>query len=67
MIVEIAYVLGHLSQADYDWIRQLSGEEVTKATFTPTWNRETGRLEFGGKLCRKVTVHLAKKYCSNLR
>ena len=61
VIVEIAYTVGFLSPQDYDWIRQLSGEEVPSAAFTPFWNRDTGLLKFGGKLCRQLTVHLATK------
>lgn len=69
-VAEIARTLGFLTQQDYQWICQLADNERAVSTMTPNWNRETGRLEFNGKLCRMISVRVAKKlsqYWSNFK
>jgi hypothetical protein len=60
VVAEIAHKLGYLSPNDYDWVCQLTSEATPVSALIPTWNLETGRLEFDGKLCREIQVSIAK-------
>lgn len=62
-VIEIAFRLNFLSAQDYEWLREVAGDpvqaEATNGRTTqaiPSWNRETGLLEFAGQPCREIRV-----------
>ncbi len=58
-VIEIAFRLNFLSPQDYDWLREIAGDPVQAEPPNeeiPSWNRETGQLEFGRQLCREIRV-----------
>ena len=60
-IVEIAHKIGFMDPAEYQWLLEVAGDPLTDESSTtveptPSWNRETGLLEFAGQLCREIRV-----------
>lgn len=54
-IIELAYELNLLSEADHRRLLAAVGEkESTPATQRPSWDHGTGKLHYGGKLARQV-------------
>lgn len=61
-IVEIAHKIGFLTSVDYQWLRDVVGDPLLAEASspvrpeqpTPSWDRESGRLEYDGELCRTI-------------
>jgi hypothetical protein len=57
-IVEVAHVLGFLTEADYRWLLREIDEPASSSRnqILIEWNRRLGELRLNGKLIRKVRM-----------
>ena len=62
-VLEGSVGVGHLSQANYEWLQREMGigpaksnAEPSSAPPVPAWDKNTGELRYGGKLIRRIRV-----------
>ncbi len=53
--VDLGLELDHISAADHKWLLREIGESKTSSVrVLPSWNRDTGELQFGGQFVRRI-------------
>jgi hypothetical protein len=66
-VLDVALGIGHLSQANYDWLlremgirpkapRRPAPPKAKHESPVPSWNKATGELKYGDRLVRKIRV-----------